>query len=96
MHYHTGTNMPGCLPEAEVGTHLQWEDARTDLLDQLSRGKDEISDPDARERAVSAAIVAARADLKALAEGAEFSANTTDLVYWIMPCDSAHCSDLDE
>ena len=43
-HWHTGNNMPGYMPEGDIGTHATFEDARACLVEDLEHEADSLED----------------------------------------------------
>ncbi|MDQ1439263.1 MAG: hypothetical protein QOK43_2892 [Acidimicrobiaceae bacterium] len=106
-HWHAGYNRPGCLPEAEPGTHSSFEDAQEALADDMefhARSEDAWAGEHPCEGETcethgescggrrAEQIMAARGDLLR-SQGPAWSGSAAGLAYWVTPCPGCEQAD---
>ena len=84
-HWHTGHNMPGYMPDGEVGTHRDFEDAKASLVDDLTLEADSVEWDE-----VSDEIIGTIADVKLATSPGEW-ATPDGYVNWITHCTDEAC-----
>lgn len=100
QHWHAGHNQPGCLPEADPGTHSSFEDAQAALAEDMEfharsesawagghpcQGEPCETYGESCGGRRAEQIRAARADLMR-SPGPSWSGSAAGLAYWVEPC----------